>query len=122
MLRVLGGILGAVAGFGFSTMGLIETRFWSFGGGNENTTEVIVAGVVIGTLVGALVLWRWPLAILGLIIGLAAGMWLRDNATRGTVQPPWVFFLLFGLPLLAAAAGFVLHERTGNRGSSKQEV
>lgn len=122
MRRVLGGILGAVAGFGLSTTGLIETRFWTAGGGNENTTEVIVAGVVIGSLVGALVLWRWPLAIVGLIMGLAAGMWLRDNLVFPSVQPPWVFFLLFGLPLVAAAAGFVLHERTRNRGSSKQEV
>lgn len=122
MRRIVGAVLGVVAGLEFSTMGLIETRFWEFGGGNENTTEVIVAGVVIGGLIGALVLWRWPLSIVGLIVGLAAGMWLRDNATRGTVQPPWVFLLLFGLPLIAAAAGLILHERTRSRGSSKQEV
>lgn len=70
---------------------------------------VIAVGVAIGALLGATVLWRSPLAILGAIVGLAAGMWLRDNVGSPTVQPPWVFFLLLGLPALGIAAGYSLH-------------
>ncbi len=108
----MGAALGALAGLGFSTMGLVDT---SNGftinslGGNDATPAVTAAGVVIGGLLGATVLWRFPLAILGAIVGLAAGMWLRDNATVGTVQPPWVFLLLFGLPAVGIAVGYSLH-------------
>jgi hypothetical protein len=112
MKRVVGGILGAVAGLGFSTMGLIEVRDgFDLGGGNENTSTVIGIGAVLGALIGAGVLWRWPLAIVGLIVGLAAGIWLRDNLGRPLpgVQPPWVFLLLFGLPALGAAGGYLMH-------------
>lgn len=112
MRRGIGGLLGAVAGLAFSTMGLIDT---SHGftinslGGNEATPVVTAVGVAIGALLGATLLWRFPMAILGAIVGLAAGMWLRDNATLGTVQPPWVFLLLFGLPAVGIAAGYSLH-------------
>ena len=89
MRRILGALLGAIAGLGFSTMGLIETRGgFEFGGGNEDTEVVIAAGILIGVALGSLVLWRYPLAIVGLIVGLAAGIWLRDNATTLTVQAP----------------------------------
>jgi hypothetical protein len=98
-------------------MGLIEVRDgFSFGGGNENSTVVIVVGGVLGALIGAGILWRWPLAIVGLIVGLAAGMWLRDNlgSPLPGVEPPWVF-LLFGLPAAAAASGYALHRWTGSQ-------
>ena len=112
MKRVLGAALGAVAGLAFSTMGLVEfndgLRIISLGGNNA-TPMVTAAGVAIGALVGATVLWRYPIAIVGATVGLTAGMWLRDNASLGGVQPPWVFFLLFGLPLLGAVAGYLLH-------------
>lgn len=112
MRRALGALLGAVAGFAFSNMGLIDT---SNGftinslGGNGATPVVTAAGVAIGAVIGATLLWRFPLAILGSIVGLAAGIWLRDNAAMGYVQPPWVFLLLFGLPALGLAAGYSLH-------------
>ncbi len=112
MRRALGAALGAVAGLAFSTMGLIETSDGftiNWLGGNEATPMVTAVGVVIGAFVGGTVLWRFPLAIVGAIVGLAAGMWLRDNATLGTVQPPWVFLLLFGLPAVGMAGGYLLH-------------
>lgn len=114
MKRAIGAALGALAGLAFSTMGLVE---FSDGltviplGGNDATPMVTTVGVAIGALLGLTVLWRFPLAILGAIVGLAAGMWLRDNLGLGSVQPPWVFFLLFGLPAAGAgaAAGYLLH-------------
>lgn len=112
MERAIGASLGALAGLAFSTMGLIDTTGEVpivSGGGNEATPIVIAVGVTIGAVLGLTVLWRFPLAILGAIVGLAAGMWLRDNATLGTVQPPWVFLLLFGLPAVGIAGGYLLH-------------
>lgn len=112
MRRAIGATLGALAGLAFSNMGLIDTSngvTLNSLGGNDATPVVTAVGVLIGALLGGTVLWRYPLAILGAIVGLAAGMWLRDNATLGTVQPPWVFFLLFGLPALGIAAGCSLH-------------
>lgn len=112
MRRAIGAALGALAGLAFSTMGLIET---SDGftinslGGNEATPVVSAVGVVIGAVLGGILMWRFPLAILGAIVGLAAGMWLRDNASMGSVQPPWVFLLLFGLPTVGIAGGYLLH-------------
>ncbi|MDQ3620104.1 MAG: hypothetical protein M3391_08255 [Actinomycetota bacterium] len=113
MNRAIGAALGALAGLAFSTMGLVDA---SNGfkiitlGGNDATPIVTAVGVAIGALLGITVLWRYPLAILGTIVGLAAGIFLRDNATMGSVQPPWVFFLLFGLPAVGAAAGSLLHK------------
>lgn len=112
MRRAIGATLGALAGLAFSTMGLIDTAGEvpiASGGGNEATPLVIAVGVAIGALLGLTVLWRFPLAILGAIMGLVAGMWLRDNATLGSVQPPWVFFLLFGLPAVGIVGGYLLH-------------
>ena len=112
MERVVGAALGAVAGLAFSTMGLVDMRDGltiSSLGGNEATPVVIAVGVAIGALIGSTVLWRFPLAMLGAIIGLAAGMWLRDNAGFPSVQAPWVFLLLFGLPAVGAAGGYALH-------------
>lgn len=112
MKRATGAALGALAGLAFSTMGLIDMEGEvpiASGGGNEATPVVIAVGVAVGALLGLTVLWRFPLGILGAIVGLAAGMWLRDNSTMGTVQPPWVFLLLFGLPAVGAAGGYLLH-------------
>ena len=112
MRRALGAVLGALAGLAFSTMGLIDTSngfIVDSLAGNEATPVVIAVGVAIGAVVGLTVLWRFPLAILGAIIGLVAGMWLRDHASLTYVQPPWVFFLLFGLPGIGAAGGYLLH-------------
>lgn len=93
-------------------MGLIDTGTdIQVGGGNEATSSVIAVGVVIGGLAGGIVLWRWPLAILGAIVGLAAGIWLRDNLVFAGVQAPWVFLLLFGLPAVGTAGGYLLHRR-----------
>ena len=112
MKRAVSGWLGALAGLAFSTMGLIDMseglRFREYGG-NDDTPIVIAVGVAIGALVSVTVLWRFPLTIIGAIVGLAAGMWLRDNASMGSVQPPWVFFLLFGLPILGMVGGYLLH-------------
>lgn len=58
-------------------------------GGNEATLAVIAVGVAIGVLVGATALWRFPFAMVGAMIGLATGTWLRDNLGSGGVQPPW---------------------------------
>ncbi|MEA2434090.1 MAG: hypothetical protein QOG54_1547 [Actinomycetota bacterium] len=110
--RAIGATLGAVAGLAFSTLGLIDTSAGlhiASDGGNDATPVIIVVGVAIGALLGLTVLWRFPIAILGAIVGLAAGMWLRDNASTGSVQPPWVFLLLFGLPAVGAGAGYLLH-------------
>lgn len=110
MQRAVGGILGAVAGLGFTTMGLIHTgNGLDFGGGNEASTIVIVAGIIIGGVIGGFLLWRQPLVIAGMIFGLTWGIWLRDNLTFGGVQPPWVFVLLFGLPAVGAAGGYLIH-------------
>ncbi len=111
MKRVIAAALGALAGLAFSTLGLVD---FSHGlpdmtGGNDATPIVIAAGISIGALVGAAVLWRFPFAIVGAIVGLAAGMWLRDNLGLGGVQPPWVFLLLFGLPGLGLAGGYLVH-------------
>lgn len=111
MKRVVGAALGALTGLAFSTMGLVDTSqglTWS-GGGNEATSLVIAVGVTIGALLGGIVFWRFPFAILGAIVGLATGIWLRDNLTLGSVQPPWVFLLLFGLPAIGIVAGYSLH-------------
>ncbi|MDQ3619129.1 MAG: hypothetical protein M3391_03250, partial [Actinomycetota bacterium] len=86
MKRATGAMLGALAGLAFSTMGLIDTMDGftiASAGGNDATPVVIAVGVAIGTLLGLIVMWRFPLAILGATVGLAAGMWLRDNATMG---------------------------------------
>lgn len=111
MKRVIGAMLGALFGLAFSTSGLIDlsdgftiTRL----GGNEATSMVTAVGTAIGALLGATVLWRFPLAIIGAILGLAAGMWLRDNQISGS-QAPRVFLLIFGLPAIAAAGGYLLH-------------
>lgn len=111
MRRVTGLLLGAFAGLAFSTLGLVDfTQGVSLsGGGNDATPIVIAVGIAIGALVGATVLWRFPFAILGAIVGLAAGMWLRDNLGSGNVQPPWVFFLLFGLPAAGLGGGYLIH-------------
>ncbi|MDP9068438.1 MAG: hypothetical protein M3N53_08890 [Actinomycetota bacterium] len=112
MKRAVGASLGGLAGLAFSTMGLIDTRGevpTAAAGGNDATPVVIPVRVAIGALLGLTVLWRFPIAILGAIVGLAAGMWLRDNTTMGSVQPPWVFLLLFGLPVVGAAGGYLLH-------------
>lgn len=105
-------MLGALAGLAFSTMGLVDTMngftINTFGG-NEATPVVIAAGVAIGAVLGGTVLWCFPLAILGAIVGLAAGIWMRDNMGFPTVQAPWVFFLLFGLPAVGIAVGYSLH-------------
>ena len=112
MKRLVAAMLGALGGLAFSIMGLVDTMngfaINTFGG-NEATPVVIAAGVAIGALIGATVLWRFPLAILGAILGLAAGIWMRDNMGFPTVQPPWVFFLLFGLPAVGIALGYSLH-------------
>lgn len=110
MRRVLGAALGAILGLAFSTSGLVDL---SEGftittlGGNDATPTVTAVGTAIGALVGATMLWRYPLAIVGAIVGLAAGMWLRDNLISGS-QAPRVFLLIFGLPLLGAAGGYLL--------------
>ena len=107
-----GAVAGAVAGFLFTTMGLVDLRGgFDFGGGNEATPFVIAAGVVVGAALGATVLRRWSAAIVGLAVGLVAGIWLRDNAGAEPVQPPLVFVLLFGLPLLGAAIGYLWQRR-----------
>jgi hypothetical protein len=116
MRRALGAVLGAFAGFGFTTLGLRDAfRFFSVEGGNEATATVILVGVVIGTVTGATLLWRWPLALVGLSLGLEIGMWLRDNGGRGPAQAPWVFLLLFGFPLLGTACGYAVHRARGLR-------
>ena len=111
MKRAVGASLGALAGLAFSTMGMIrlEGEAPASGGGNEATPLVIAIGVAIGALLGLTMLWRFPIAILGSIVGLGAAIWLRDNATTGSVQPPWVFLLLFGLPAVGAVGGYLLH-------------
>lgn len=112
MRRAVGAVLGALAGLAFSTMGLVDTTGEvpiASGGGNEATPLVIAAGVAIGALLGLIVLWRFPFAIVGAIVGLAAGMWLRDNTGFPSVQAPWVFLLLFGLPTVGAIGGYALH-------------
>lgn len=114
MRRFIGAVLGALAGLAFSTLGLIDTSQGlpaMSGGGNEATPIVIAVGLMIGALLGASVLWRFPIAIVGAIVGLAAGMWLRDNLGVGGVQPPWVFLLLFGLPAVGFASGYLIHLR-----------
>lgn len=92
-------------------MGLVDTSdgLTFSGGGNEATPMVIAVGVAIGALLGITLLWRFPIAILGAIVGLAAGIWVRDNLTPGSVQTPWVFLLLFGLPLVGIAGGYLVH-------------
>ena len=93
MKRALGTLLGALAGLAFSTLGLTDMsngfEFMRYGG-NDATPTVIVLGIAVGALLGMTVLWRWPLAIVGLVLGLAVGMWMRDNVGHGGVQPPWV--------------------------------
>lgn len=125
MERVVGGILGAVTGLAFTTLGLVNARGAGLrfeGGGNENTVAVIIAGVVIGALIGAVALRRRPFVIVGLLVGLAIGIWLRDNLDQPNVQPPWVFLLLFGLPLLGAFVGYYIHRRSSYAGKSSRQV
>ncbi len=118
MQRLVGAILGGIAGLGFTTMGLIETSSGiDISGGNEATGTVIAIGVVVGVAIGGMVLWRWPIVIGGLIVGLALGIWLRDNADVSPVQPPVVFLLLFGLPLMGAACGYLLDRSRDGRAS-----
>lgn len=101
----------------FTTMGLIDTRLGlEVSGGNEATPVVILCGAVVGALLGATVLARWPLLLAGLLLGLASAIWLRDNAATPPVQPPWVFVLLFGLPLAGAATGYLWHRHGRARG------
>lgn len=110
MKRAIAATLGALAGFAFTTMGLVDTSHGlTISGGNDATPMVIAVGVAVGALLGIILLWRFPFAILGAIMGLAAGIWLRDNLTLGSVQPPWVFLLLFGLPAVGAAGGYLMH-------------
>lgn len=110
MRRAIGTALGGFAGLAFTTFGLVDTSHGlHIGGGNEATPTVIAIGVVVGALAGAAILWHWPTAILGATVGLAGGIWLRDNLAFGGVQPPWVFLLLFGLPAAGAAGGYLLH-------------
>ena len=112
MGRGWGAVAGAVAGLLFTTMGLVNLDAGvDIGGGNEATPIVIAAGVAGGALLGATVLRRWVAVIVGLALGLVAGIWLRDNAGMNPVQPPWVFVLLFGLPLLGAAIGYLWQRR-----------
>lgn len=102
--------MGAVTGVAFTTFGLVDTaRGLQIGGGNEATPAVIAVGVVTGAALGATVLRRWPGVFIGALLGLVAGIWLRDNIALGPVQPPWVFLLLFGLPIFGATVGYLLH-------------
>ena len=113
MQKLLSALLGAVAGAAFTTMGLIETGDGfelNVGYGNDATGTIIVVGVVVGALLGATLLARWPAAIAGLTIGLLIGIWIRDNSGTGDVQPPGVFLLLFGLPLIGAWGGYLFHK------------
>lgn len=108
MGRVGGAVAGAVAGALFTTMGLIDLGAeLDLHGGNDATPWVIATGVAVGAVLGATVLRQWTAATVGMTVGLVAGIWLRDNSGGGPVQPPWVFVLLFGLPLVGAAAGFL---------------
>jgi hypothetical protein len=119
MQRVKGGLLGALTGLGFTTMGLIHTgNGFDVTGGNEATPTVIVGGLVVGGFVGATILARRQLVMLGAILGLAFGIWLRDNLTSSPVQPPWVFLLLFGLPAVGAATGYFLHRSNERQSES----
>lgn len=111
MKRAVGATLGALLGLAFSTSGLVDLSDGltvSLHSGNDATPVVTAVGTAIGALVGVTVLWRFPLAILGTIVGLAAGMWLRDNQISGS-QAPRVFLLIFGLPAIGAAGGYLLH-------------
>lgn len=112
MKRVIGTALGALTGLAFSTLGLIDFTEGlpvMSGGGNKATPLVVAIGVAIGALVGATVLSRFPFALVGMILGLTTAMWLRDNLGLGGVQPPWVFLLLFGLPAVGLAGGYLMH-------------
>jgi hypothetical protein len=112
MGRGWGAVAGAVAGLLFTTMGLVDLDAgFDIGGGNEATPFVIAGGIAVGALLGATVLRQWVAVIVGLAAGLVAGMWLRDNAGMYPVQPPWVFVLLFGLPLLGATVGYLWQRR-----------
>jgi hypothetical protein len=112
MGRGWGAVAGALAGLLFTTMGLVNLDAgFDVGDGNEATPFVIGGGVAVGALLGATVLRQWVAVIAGLAAGLVAGIWLRDNAGMSPVQPPWVFVLLFGLPLLGAAAGYQWQRR-----------
>lgn len=116
MWRAVGAVLGAFAGFGFTTLGLRDAfDFFTVEGGNEATATVILVGLAVGAVLGATLSWRWPLALVGLSLGLEVGMWLRDNGGRGPIQAPWVFFLLFGFPLIGAACGYAVHRATAQR-------
>ena len=113
MKRFIGGALGALAGLGFTTMGLLYTGGGiTFGGGNEATPVVIAVGVLVGATLGSVFLYRWPLALGGVTLGLACGIWLRDNLNPVPVQPPSVFLLLFGLSAVSATAGAILDRHT----------
>lgn len=80
MKRAIAATLGALAGFAFTTMGLVDTSHGlTISGGNDATPMVIAVGVAVGALLGIILLWRFPFAILGAIMGLAAGIWLRDT-------------------------------------------
>ena len=120
MERARSGILGALAGILFTTMGLIDTRSGlEVSGGNEATPAVVVVGAVVGVLLGATVLRRFPVLLAGLVLGLALGIWLRDNAGPTPVQPPWVFVLLFGLPVAGAVGGYLWHRRRAKSRSDR---
>lgn len=107
-------------GSGFATMGLLDTHAGELriGEGNEATVPTLVAGAVMGAALGATILRNWPLSIIGAILGLISGIWLRDNLTWSYVQPPWVFLLILGLPALGGAIGTIAqrskkkHEKT----------
>jgi hypothetical protein len=113
MKRLRGAALATVLGAGFASMGLLDTSGGTLriGGGNEATFFVLVAGAAIGAVVGATFLRDRPIALMGAIVGLAAGIWLRDNMTMSYVQPPAVFFLLFGLPILGGTVGFFIDRK-----------
>lgn len=112
--KAIGAVLGALLGLGFGTMGLINTRHgFDISGASENSYLVAAVIAGIGAVVGTFLLSHRPLVLVGAIVGLALGIWLRDNADDfGTVQAPKVFLLLFGLPLLFGWAGWRLGRRS----------
>ena len=119
-MRVIGGILlGAAIGALWTSFGLVEITSSGVsvgGGGNEWTPFVTGGATLFGAGVGATAFFRRHLfAALFLGLGMVVAIALRDHYQ---LQPPSVFFNLFGIPALAAAAGVWLDDRRNKRPTS----
>ena len=108
MRKAAGILLGAALGVLCTSFGLIDLTpgYINLAGGNEWTPWLTGGGAVAGAIIGGTSIFRRrTLAALLLGLGLTIAIALRDHYM---LQPPAVFFDLFGLALLGAILGALL--------------